>query len=281
MTNKNMKDLDYSKLVGILRERNKPSGGLNSIVEVLKSCNLQKGANILEIGSNTGFTSVNLALLNRELLIKGIDINRDSILEARDFAEKNLVSDRVTFDIQNSEKLSFSDNSFELVWCSNVTSFINNKTNAINEYLRVLSYEGFLVVIPIYYINRPSKVLLDDVSKAINTKVEYRSKKDWLDLFYQVSEDIENSYLQVIYEKDFVYDTQSEERINEYCEEVLKKSKLKTTDQEEKHIFEKYKEYMNLFNENLKYCGYSIIIFQKRRTKDESELFLSREVVSK
>jgi hypothetical protein len=32
------------------------------------------------------------------------------------------------------------------------------------------------------------------------------------------------------------------------------------------------------FVENLQHCGYSVIIFQKRHIKDESELFLSRVV---
>ena len=58
-----VKELNYSELVGLLKERNKPSGGLKSIVEVSNVCRLTKGDKILEIGSNTGFTSVNLALL--------------------------------------------------------------------------------------------------------------------------------------------------------------------------------------------------------------------------
>ncbi|MEA3378085.1 MAG: amino acid--tRNA ligase-related protein, partial [Nanoarchaeota archaeon] len=78
--------------------------------------------------------------------------------------------------------------------------------------------------------------------------------------------------------KDFIYKRQGDKRINDYCIEILKKSKLDISKKIHEEIFTKYKEYLKLFNKNLQYCGYSIIIFQKRRFKDESELFLSREV---
>ena len=35
---------------------------------------------------------------------------------------------------------------------------------------------------------------------------------------------------------------------------------------------------MKLFNENLKYAGFSVLLFQKKPMRDEIELFLSHEI---
>ncbi|NQZ84145.1 MAG: class I SAM-dependent methyltransferase [Nanoarchaeales archaeon] len=273
-----VKELNYSELVGLLKERNKPSGGLKSIVEVSNVCRLTKGDKILEIGSNTGFTSVNLALLNKDVEVTGIDINSNSVNESTNFAKLNHIDENVSFMVQNSEKLNFIDNEFNLVWSSNVTSFISNKKKAVEEYLRVLDFGGYLILIPIYYIKTPSSELLDKVSKAINSKIDIRTKSDWINFFYKTANNSKNCYLEKIYEKDYVYNEQTSKRMDEYCNEILDNSDLNFTTEINNEIFKKYVEHMNLFNDNLQHCGYSIIIFQKRHIKDESELFLSREV---
>lgn len=42
-------------------------------------------------------------------------------------------------------------------------------------------------------------------------------------------------------------------------------------------VVEKAKYFYMLFNENLAFAGYSILLYQKRKIRDEMELFLTQE----
>lgn len=90
-----------------------------------------------------------------------------SVEEARKYAERNGVSDRARFILADTLEIPFEDGAFDIVWCSNVTSFIQDKKKAVSEYLRVLKHGGTLVVAPIYYIDQPPVELVDKVSEAI------------------------------------------------------------------------------------------------------------------
>ncbi len=65
--------MHYSDLVGLVRERNRPSGGVRTVQTVAVNAFLGAGSRVLEVGSNTGFTSVNLALLCQGHVV-GIDV---------------------------------------------------------------------------------------------------------------------------------------------------------------------------------------------------------------
>lgn len=148
---KKINEMNYSEFVGLVDERNRPSGGIKTIQEVIVNARLDKKKKILEIGSNTGFTTVNIGLLTNAKVI-GIDVNESSVEKSKLYANK-MGAKTVAFIKGSALELPFEDESFDLVWCSNVTSFIDDKKQAISEYLRVLKPGGFLAVIPIYYRN--------------------------------------------------------------------------------------------------------------------------------
>lgn len=54
---KKIKEMNYSEFVGLINERNRPSGGIKTIQEVIVNARLDEKKKILEIGSNTGFTT--------------------------------------------------------------------------------------------------------------------------------------------------------------------------------------------------------------------------------
>lgn len=266
---------DYSKYVGLVKERNRPSGGIKTVHEVIKNSFIDKDSKILEIGSNTGFTSVNLSLLSKCNVV-GIDYNENSVNESKKYAKENHVEDKVTFKLASAEELPFKDQEFDAVWCSNVTSFIKDKEKALSEYFRVLDYNGLLILIPIYYIKEPPKDLVDKVSAAIDSKIEVWDKTFWKELIHNVSQNC-GFELEQVYDSDYTY-LNVESQIPSYLEEVFSKDELQKMDSSELEILKKDGKYfMELFNENLKYCGYSIMIFQKRYVKEEVELYLSKK----
>lgn len=268
--------LDYSQIVGIINERNRPSGGVKTVQEVCVNSFINAESNVLEIGSNTGFTTVNINLLTGAK-VTGIDINSVSIERAEKYASQ--LGSKVQFIQASADTLPFQDSEFDLVWASNVTSFIKDKNAAYKEYVRVLKIRGYLALIPIYYIKNPPKEILNKVSQAIGVDIDVWDKQFWLDSIKNISIGTTENKLELIYTSDYIYDEKSSE-IGKYTETVFSEVDLTDFSEAELEALKtRYEYFMSLFNENLSYCGYSVFIFQKRKSHDQVELFTSRRVV--
>lgn len=270
MNNYQIEKLNYSEYVGLVKETNRPSGGIKTVHKVCLNAFIKENDKVLEIGSNTGFTSINIARLT-DADVTGIDLIEESINESKRKAEleKNL---NLKFKKGSVTNLPYEDETFDVLWLSNVLSFITDKEEAIKECFRVLKNNGFLVFIPIYYLSNPPRNILEQVEKAIDAKIDVKTKKDWINLI--------NTFPypnRVIYQEDFIYkDVDSE--INSYLKKVFNKKELKNMEKSIKEkLFKKGEYFMKLFNENLKYAGYSIFIIQKLKFQEEEELFLTKE----
>lgn len=267
--------MTYSEIVSVVRERNRPSGGIKTVHEVVVNADIKSAHKVLEIGSNTGFTSVNISLLTGSNVI-GIDVLDESIKEATKYAKENNIDNKVSFIKASALDIPFEDGYFDIVWASNVTSFIDDKNRAINEYLRVLKIGGILVVIPIYYFSNPPKSIVNEVSRAIGSKIQVWDKEYWLNCIKNAST---NYALELIYESSYRYDDK-ENDIENYVTEIFNKKHLLSLPEKEKSkLKNNYRNFIRLFNENLKHAQYSILLFQKRKQKDEMELFTTNKIV--
>lgn len=270
--------MNYSEIVSITRERNRPSGGIKTVHEVVVNAMIQRGHKTIEIGSNTGFTSVNIALLTGSNVV-GIDTIDKSVDEAQKYAKENHVSDKVSFVKASALNIPFGDEYFDFVWASNVTSFIDEKKKAFAEYLRVLKNGGILIVVPIYYFTTPPDTLVAEVSSAIGSKIQVWDKEYWMKSIESASSD-SSMALELIYESSYRYDDK-ENAIGDYVEEIFSKEHLRSLGSDErKELATEYEKYIRLFNENLKYAQYSVLLFQKRGQKDEVELFTTNKLNS-
>lgn len=269
-------DLDYSSFVGLVDERNRPSGGIKTIQMATINARIDSSSKVLEIGSNTGFTAVNIKLLTNAEVV-GIDINQDSIKNSKKYA-LSMGAD-VNFLKASATDLPFEDHRFDMIWASNTTSFIQNKTEAIKQYLRVLKPGGTLAVVPIYYREVPPKELVDDISTAIASDIEVWSKSDWVDMFVNGASK-SDSALELYFEKDFCYEDQRD-RIKEYVDYLFSNSEsIKSMSKKQsEELKERAKYFYNLFNtSNFGYAGFSILLFQKRQATDQMELFTTKEI---
>jgi ubiquinone/menaquinone biosynthesis C-methylase UbiE len=230
---------------------------------------------VLEIGSNTGFTTVQIARLTQAEVI-GLDINDESIEKALMYAKEHGVEKCVEFMKASATDIPYEDESFDLVWASNVTSFIDDKEKAISEYMRVLKPNGFLVFVPIYYVNQPPENLVSKVGEAIGIELDIYKKNDWLDMLANTNVQSGVS-VDLVYSRDYRYYDQ-EEKLSEYITLQLDKIENKVTEEVFKMVNEKYTYQIELFNENLKYAGYSTLILQKNKILEDPELFATYEV---
>jgi ubiquinone/menaquinone biosynthesis C-methylase UbiE len=254
--------LAYTDFISLIREENRPPGGKKTVREFLLNSFVDKDSKVLEVGCTNGFTSLEVArTLNCQ--VWGVDINRDSLKNA----QLRVKDEKVTFSYGNAYNLPFEDNFFDLLICSNATSFMNQKEKAFGEYCRVTKNWGFIGVCPMYYLTTPPKEVVENVFKEINVPITITSKDYWLSLF-------KGAGLEVYYVKDYRFAYKTQEEIEDYVTKCLNKPHLRNLVPEVRNkISNRWKRTMGLFNENLKYVGYSVILLRKRNELEEAELF--------
>ena len=265
--------MDYNQLIGIVRETNRPPGGFKSILHIAQNTFITRETKVLEIGTSTGITAIELAKLTH-CKITAIDINPVSIEEAKKRAVEEGVSEYINFEIQDATQLEYADNTFDLVFCGNVTLLISEREKALNEYLRVLKPNGILAAIPMYYIETPSDDLIDRVRAAIQVNIIPWDRKFWFDFF--VKEGFE-----LLYYEDYKFNRIDESEVKEFSKELLEQPHLNELSKEAKEcLHKKYTDYMLIFRENLSHMGYSIIYLRKTEFIKDRELFTSTPIFS-
>ena len=266
LTPEDIKKMSYNEIIGLVRETNRTPGGLNTIKTVARMLNLNNNSKILDIGTSTGHTALEFGrLLNCEVV--GIDINDESIKTATERCSRFKL-DKVKFQIDDATNMSFKDGIFDVVFAGNVTSLVNNREAALNEYWRVLKPNGYLVAVPMYYIKEPSKKLVDDVRKAIQVNIEVQHKEDWKDFFLRENDEM-------FEEVDFKFLKCSDEEINEFCKNILERDHLKKLSKESMETLKEcYYNFMHLFNENNSHMGFTVFIIRRK----ESDIFNDPEL---
>jgi ubiquinone/menaquinone biosynthesis C-methylase UbiE len=266
LTTKDIEEMPYTDFISLIREENRPPGGKKTIREFLLNSFVNVKSKVLEVGCTNGFTTLEVA---RVLGCKtyGIDINNKSLFNARN----RITKEKAKFIYGDAYNIPFKDNSFDLVICSNATSFMKDKNKALSEYKRVVKPWKFIAVSPMYYLKNPPQKMVDKVSEIIGTKIDITSKEDWLKIF-------EQSGSEIYYSKDYKFNLKSKEEIERYVNKSLNKKHIQELPKDiSDKIKLRWKDTINAFNENLIYVGYSVILLRKRLEPEEIELFYSEE----
>ncbi len=270
ITPEKIEKMDYNELIAIVRETNRPPGGSKVINEILIHSFMSDKSKILDVGTSTGFTSLEIAkLINAEII--GIDINELALKEARERAKKygfhNLKF--LKADVTN---MPFKKGYFDMVFCGNVTSIIPNRKKAFEEYKRVTKKWGFLAAVPMYYVKEPPNELIKRVSDAIHVNIKPLFKKDWIDFF-------KDPEYELFFMKDYLFDKKTDKEVNNFVDEILKRPHLRELPEDTFNLLKKkYRDYMMLFRDNLSYMGFSILLLRKKDKEIDPELFTSTEI---
>ena len=128
----------------------------------------QDKLNILDIGTGPGFFSLILSKEGHKLT--GIDCSKEMI----EVAKKNCKNTDSEFYVMDSHKLDFSDNSFDIIVCRNVTWTLYNPKKAYKEWTRVLKPGGKIIIFDAnWYLSYFDENLRKEVEKA---QVNYKNK---------------------------------------------------------------------------------------------------------
>src|SRR3989344_2866585 len=270
LTPKEISEMDYNQLIGLVKETNRPPGGRKTVFEIINRTCIDRESSVLEIGTSTGFTAIELSKLVK-CKITSIDINEMSLKEAKDRALEEGF-DNIKFIKANVNNLPFGESEFDLVIVGNVLSLILNKERAFNECRRVCKKTGFIVAVPMFYIEKPSEELVKRVSEAIHFNITPLSKKNWDD-FFEIPD------LEVYLTQDYKFNYINNDIVKKFVEDILNREHLKKL---EKNAFEilknKYTEYMFLFRDNLSKMGFSIVLLSNKMIWEDSELYTSVKI---
>ena len=212
LTPKDIKEMSYNEIIGLVRETNRTPGGLNTIRIVAEKLMLNVNSKILDIGTSTGHSTLEFSrLLNCE--VTGIDINPMSLETAAERL-KRFELNNAKFVLDDATNMKFEDKTFDVVFAGNVTSLVSDRDAALKEYWRVLKPSGYLVAVPMYYVEKPSEELVNDVRKAIQVNITALYKEDWKKFFVREEDEI-------FEEIDFKFNKCTDEEINEFCKNIL------------------------------------------------------------
>ena len=269
-TKEEIKKLSYTNFISLIKEENRPSGGKKTIREIAINSFINEDSNVLEIGCTNGFSSIEINKITKCNVI-GIDINKNSISNAIEKIKLNgLDNSKIKFEYGNAEDLSiFKDNTFDLIICGNAISFINNKSKALNELIRVLKPNGFISIVPLWYKSVPNHNIINKVNRELGFNIICYYENAWMDF--------SNKNLELYYKKNYSFIYCTQEQIEKYVEKMIdSKEHLKCYNCDEiKTIKNRWRNTISIFNDNLSLTNYSVILLRKNVYEEEQEIFLT------
>ena len=117
------------------------TGGLKTTSDQAERLDLSPDTRVLDIGCGTGGPARYLAS-NYGCQIEGIDLTPEMVETGRVLTERCGLADSINLQIGNALDLPFPDQSFDVVWCQNVTMNIEDKVGFLSGAYRVLKPGG-------------------------------------------------------------------------------------------------------------------------------------------
>lgn len=234
-----------------------------------------KKIKVLEIGSNTGFTSIEIAkVIDAEIV--GIDVNENAVRQA-DFIlnkESNEVSEKVTFQVGDATNIDFEDDYFDLIITGGANTFIRDREQAIKEYKRVLKPNGFLAITNLFYNKKVPVKLLENLKNILGFEIKLWRREYWLDLFL-------SSNMELYFYDEQEMQSRSEEMLESYIEYLMSEYSNKNNSNEIplNEIKEKWTNIMRTFNDNHKYLSYMIVILRNNTINEQQEFFIGKGTI--
>jgi arsenite methyltransferase len=141
---------------------------------MVRAIGIQQGWTILDAGCGNGrYLNVLHELIGDSGKLYSVDIAYENIYLAKKLLSKEMIPSPRYSLVGDVRSLSFPNSTFDLVWCSSVTQYLN-KTDlnyAISEFRRVLKPGGILAIKEVdgssyyFYPTRNITLLWDTVSK--------------------------------------------------------------------------------------------------------------------
>tara|TARA_R110001583_G_scaffold52821_1_gene163636 strand:- start:17086 stop:17814 length:729 start_codon:yes stop_codon:yes gene_type:complete len=136
----------------------------NKVVEIVGASNPEK---ILDIATGTGDLAINLTKTNAKKII-GLDISEGMLTIGKQKIEKLQLSNKIEMVLGDSEKIPFSNNSFDAITVAFGVRNFEDLEKGLSEIYRVLKPNGTFVVLE---TSVPTKTPFKQGYKIYSTKI--------------------------------------------------------------------------------------------------------------
>lgn len=264
-----IEEINYVEFISLLKETNRCPGGKDTIHWILKNSFANADTKVLEVGSNTGFSSLEVAR-TLKCSVLGIDPVADAVATAQEELKRDVdfIQELVNFEVGSAYDIPCNDDSIDLIIAGGSTSFMDDKQKAIREMERVLRPWGLLSVTNLFYHTDPPKGLLQKVSDVIGVTIQPMTADNWVSIYL-------NTRSFELYKYETVkLKSRSRKEIEAYIDYFMDKPHIQALTVEQCNtIRNRWQSILEVFNENHKYLGFIKALLRKRSVEEEPELF--------
>lgn len=262
----NYTDLDYVSFISSLNEANRPPGGKHTVRYWAINAYVGPRKRVLEIGSNTGFTSLELTRATGCRVV-GVDISTSAVEAANRILLLDTpdVQSRVEFRVGDATKLPFEDKSFDVVVCGGALSFISARHDALREVERVLRPWGFVCIAPLFYHSPPPEELVREVEALLGLNLPRLSAAEWERLMTRGGLERYCASILELRKRPVA-------RVAAYVDRLIAESAWRGH-VDEASVRQRAMAAFDAFNRNHEYLSALVGVFRKRHLPEEPELF--------
>ena len=260
LTRSDVEDLPYVTLLARLGEANRPPGGLSTIRQLIINCCIRPETSVLHAGCNAGFSSREIVRMTGCTAV-GVDISPDMAAKAEKIARQEGL-DRLHYRQADMRALPFSDNTFDLTFSAGALAFVDGHHAAMDEWIRVTRPYGLIADAELYYRETPPDSIRADVARIIGVEVPHYDIDYWPQLFDQPR-------LEPWYDFDGPVLTFNDAAILTYVRRLVAHKLPAAPDDVVCALETRLVETFRIFNANLSYMNYQIIVC--RRVADDAE----------
>ncbi len=136
----------------------------------------QVGGRILEVGVGTG---ISLPFYSRSSRLTGVDISDAMLDKARERVTRLGLDNVEAISVMDAERLTFPDDSFDVVVAQYVVTAVPDPEAALDEFLRVLKPGGEIVITTRVGAERGMRGTIEKLLMPLTTRLGFRTEFPW------------------------------------------------------------------------------------------------------
>jgi SAM-dependent methyltransferase len=265
--------MDYVSFIALIQETNRCPGGLTSLRRQASASAIDSSSDVLEIGSNTGFTAIELAAMTR-CRVTGIDTSAAAVHEAR--RRRALLPthlrDRISFEVGDARRLDRADESVDVIVCGGANSFIDGRAAAFAEYWRVLRPLGRIAITNFFYRRPPPASLLERLRDTIGVDIPPWDERQWVRTI------LAGLPWPVLALSTWPVASRSAAAVDAYVDYMVERPALADLRVDTRAaVRDRWRAICSLFNENAAHLGFFELVLRRpiEGLEDQAALFLS------
>jgi ubiquinone/menaquinone biosynthesis C-methylase UbiE len=154
--------LDMQACVGVTKH----TGGFEATNALLSLCHIEDAREVLNVGCGIGVGPAYIAK-KYDCRAVGVDLSEKMIEWSRRRAREERVESKVEFRVADVLELPFEADRFDVVICESVLIFVEDKSRAIRECVRVTKPGGYVGLNEGCWTRQPSPEMVAQVKAAI------------------------------------------------------------------------------------------------------------------